>query len=84
MTAQIINLADYRKAKEAEQVRKVVNDYFAAHSQTMAWWLSETPARLKPRSSTVLLDHPRPPSTRQHAARGQAAAQPSSNRAPRP
>ena len=26
MTAQIINLADYRKAKEAEQVRKVVND----------------------------------------------------------
>jgi hypothetical protein len=25
MTAQIINLADYRKAKEAEQVRKVVN-----------------------------------------------------------
>jgi putative ABC transport system substrate-binding protein len=29
MTAQIINLADYRKAKEAEQVRKVVNDYFA-------------------------------------------------------
>jgi hypothetical protein len=23
MTAQIINLADYRKAKEAEQVRKV-------------------------------------------------------------
>ena len=44
MTAQIINLADYRKAKEAEQVRKVVNDYFAAHSQTMAWWLPGTPA----------------------------------------
>ena len=44
MTAQIINLADYRKAKEAEQVRKVVNDYFAAHSQIMAWWLSENPA----------------------------------------
>ena len=44
MTAQIINLADYRKAKEAEQVRKVVNDYFAAHSQIMAWWLSGTPA----------------------------------------
>ena len=42
MTAQIINLADYRKAKEAEQVRKVVNDYFAAHSQIMAWWLSGT------------------------------------------
>ena len=44
MTAQIINLADYRKAKEAEQVRKVVNDYFAAHSQIMAWWLPGTPA----------------------------------------
>ena len=44
MTAQIINLAQYRKAKEAEQVRRVVNDYFAAHSQTMAWWLSGTPA----------------------------------------
>ena len=44
MTAQIINLAEYRKAKEAEQVRKVVNDYFAAHSQTMAWWLPGTPA----------------------------------------
>jgi hypothetical protein len=44
VTAQIINLADYRKAKEAEQVRKVVNDYFAAHSQIMAWWLSGTPA----------------------------------------
>ena len=44
MTAQIINIADYRKAKEAEQVRKVVNDYFAAHSQIMAWWLSGSPA----------------------------------------
>ena len=44
MTAQIINLANYRKAKEAEQVRKVVNDYFAAHSQTMAWWLPGIPA----------------------------------------
>jgi len=44
MTAQIINLADYRKAKEAEQVRKVVNDYFAAHSQIMAWWLFGAPA----------------------------------------
>jgi hypothetical protein len=32
MTAQIINLAEYRKAKEAEEVRRVVNDYFAAHS----------------------------------------------------
>jgi hypothetical protein len=46
MTAQIINLADYRKAKEAEQVRKVVNDYFAAHSQIMAWWLSGDSRRL--------------------------------------
>jgi len=44
MTARIINLADYRKAKEAEQVRKVVNDYFAAHSPMMAWWLSGSPA----------------------------------------
>ena len=43
MTAQIINLAEYRKAKEAEEVRKVVSDYFAAHSQTMAWWLSAAP-----------------------------------------
>jgi hypothetical protein len=45
MTAQIINLAEYRKAKEAEEVRRVVNDYFAAHSQAMAWWLSTAPAR---------------------------------------
>ena len=44
MTAQIINLADYRRAKEAEQGRKAVNDDFAAHSQTMAWWLPGTPA----------------------------------------
>jgi hypothetical protein len=44
MTAQIISLTEYRKAKEAEEVRKVVNDYFAAHSQAMAWWLSEAPA----------------------------------------
>jgi hypothetical protein len=44
MTAQIINLAEYRKVKEAEEVRKVVNDYFAAHSQMMAWWLSGAPA----------------------------------------
>ncbi len=43
MTAQIIDLAEYRRAKEAEEVRKVVNDYFAAHSQTMAWWLSGAP-----------------------------------------
>ena len=41
MTAQIINLAEYRKAKDADEVRKVVNDYFAAHSQTLAWWLSD-------------------------------------------
>jgi hypothetical protein len=41
MTAQIINLAEYRKAKEAEEVRKVVRDYLAAHSQALAWWLSE-------------------------------------------
>ena len=45
MTAQIINLAEYRKAKEAEEVRRVVNEYFAAHSQAMAWWLSTAPAR---------------------------------------
>jgi hypothetical protein len=45
MTAQIINLAEYRKAKEAEEVRRVVNDYLAAHSQAMAWWLSTGPAR---------------------------------------
>ena len=44
MSAQIISLAQYCKAKEAEQVRQVVNDYFAAHSQMMAWWLSGTPA----------------------------------------
>jgi hypothetical protein len=44
MTAQIINLANYRKAKEAEQVRKVVNDYLAEHSQMMAWWFFGTPA----------------------------------------
>src|SRR5258705_8383388 len=43
MTAQIINLAEYRKAKEAEEVRKIVNDYFAAHSQAMAWWVSRVP-----------------------------------------
>ena len=40
MTAQLINLAEYRKAKAAEEVRKVVNDYFAAHSQALGWWLS--------------------------------------------
>ena len=43
MTAQIINLAEYRKAKEAEEVRKMVNDYFAAHSRAMAWWVSGAP-----------------------------------------
>ena len=45
MTAQIINLSEYRNAKEAEEVRRVVNDYFAAHSQAMALWLSTAPAR---------------------------------------
>ena len=49
MTAQIIDLAQHRQAREAErvraeQVRNAVNDYFAAHSQIMAWWLSGTPA----------------------------------------
>jgi hypothetical protein len=43
MTAQIINFAEYRKARQAEEVRKVVNDYFAAHSQTMAWLLTGAP-----------------------------------------
>jgi hypothetical protein len=45
MTAQIINLTEYRKAKEAEETRRVVNDYFDAHSQAMACWLSTAPAR---------------------------------------
>jgi hypothetical protein len=40
MTAQILNLADYRKAKRAEEIRKVVNEYFAAHSEAMAWWFA--------------------------------------------
>ena len=39
MTAQIVNLAEYRKAKEAEEVRRIVRDYFAAHSPAMARWL---------------------------------------------
>jgi len=43
MTAQVINLAEYRRAKEAAEVRKVVNDYFAAHSRAMAWWLFGAP-----------------------------------------
>jgi hypothetical protein len=38
MTAQIINLAEYRKAKEAAEVRKIVSDYLADHSRAMAWW----------------------------------------------
>ena len=54
MTAQIIDLAEYRKAKEAEQVRKVVNDYFAAHSQIMAWWVIRDPRRL----GRVLINRP--------------------------
>jgi hypothetical protein len=45
MAAQIINLAEYRKTKEAEDVRRVVSDYFAAHSQAMAWLLFTAPAR---------------------------------------
>jgi hypothetical protein len=28
----------------SREVRKVVNDYLAAHSQIMAWWLSGSPA----------------------------------------
>ena len=43
MTAQIVNLAEYRKAKEAEEVRWIVSEYFAAHSQAMAWWLCGAP-----------------------------------------
>ena len=37
---QIINLAEYRKAKAAQEVQRVVNGYFAEHCQVMAWWLS--------------------------------------------
>lgn len=40
MTMQIINLLEYRKAKAAREVRRVVNDYFAEQSRAMAWWLS--------------------------------------------
>jgi hypothetical protein len=43
MAGQIINLTEYRKAKETQEVRKVVNDYIAEHSQTLARWLSERP-----------------------------------------
>ena len=39
MTARIINLAEYRKAKAAQEVRGLLNGYFAEHSQVMAWWL---------------------------------------------
>jgi len=39
MMVQIINLVEYRKAA-AQEVRRVVNGYFAEHSQVMAWWLS--------------------------------------------
>ena len=45
MTAQIIKFAEYRKAKEAERVRKAVDDYFAACSSMMAWWLTGAPPR---------------------------------------
>lgn len=40
MTAQIINLSEYRKTKAAWEVRKIVSDYFAEHSKAMAWWQS--------------------------------------------
>jgi hypothetical protein len=40
MTAQIINLMEYRKAKAVREIRKVVNDYFAEQSRAMAWWLA--------------------------------------------
>jgi hypothetical protein len=40
MTEQIIYLGEGHRVKEAEEVRKVVNEYFAAHSQAVAWWLS--------------------------------------------
>jgi hypothetical protein len=43
MTAQIINLGEYRKAKEAKEVRKVINDHFAAPSEAMAWWVCGAP-----------------------------------------
>jgi hypothetical protein len=43
MTAQIISLAEYRKAKEAEEVRKAINNYFADHSPMMRWWLTSAP-----------------------------------------
>lgn len=46
MTAQIIWLAEYRKAKEAkeaEEVRRVVNEYFAEHSLMMSWWPTAAP-----------------------------------------
>lgn len=36
MTAQIIKLAEYSKAKEAEEVRNAANDYFAANSSIWA------------------------------------------------
>jgi hypothetical protein len=40
MAAQIIKLAEYRKAKEAERARQAVDDYFAACCSMMAWWLN--------------------------------------------
>ena len=39
MTAQIIDLIKYRKAKASQEVRKAVRDYFAEHSKAMVWWL---------------------------------------------
>jgi len=43
MIAEIINLAEYRRAKQAEQVRRVVDNYFAEYSKAMAWWLCGSP-----------------------------------------
>jgi len=44
MTRQIINLAEYRKAKEAEEVRRVVNDY-SLRTVKRCVVLSTAPAR---------------------------------------
>ena len=37
MMAQIINLAEYRKAKATQEVRRVLKRQLAEHSQVMAW-----------------------------------------------
>jgi len=55
MMAQIIKFVEYRKAKAAQEVRRVVNGYFAEHSQVMAWWLSSScRGRLQTPESTGL------------------------------